>query len=79
MDQSDILQNIQMAQIFLNYIMTEGEKVNLALGQNHKTIVWHIAYEWELLLVLQPDKHRKLSFYQLKSHMPCTENHVNFL
>lgn len=38
-NQRDILLDIHMGQINLDHIMTEGEKVNTALGKNYKCIL----------------------------------------
>lgn len=39
MDGCDILQDGQMVPIPLDYIVTEGREVNMALGQNRKSML----------------------------------------
>lgn len=49
-DQGDILRDIQTVQNTADYIMAEGEKLNIAPGKNYKCTLLYITGECKLLL-----------------------------
>lgn len=76
MNQCDILLNVHTGQITLDHIMTEGEKVNTALGKKYKFILLSVPCKCELFLILS-DSDGKVHICQI--HATYHEHEAMFI
>ena len=61
-----------MVQISSDYIMTEGKRVNIYLGQNRRFILLSIPCEYKLFPFLFSEWDREEHICQISDHIPCT-------
>ena len=62
-----------------HYTMMESGKVNIVLGQDGKCMFSSTVSEYQLFLIIFPEKDGKEHICQINDLMPCTQGCVNLL
>lgn len=66
----DVVQDVQMVYISLDYIMTENGRINIAPAKNYKCVRLFMLGECELFLILFPSQNIKEHILQSYNHLP---------